>query len=84
MMSRITSGRVSKIMDDFVYHVDEIAEDCYDLYVSDDGGYTWEFYGTCENRHEAHETGEAAVWKAQTMAALETAKFVKSYISHDN
>lgn len=79
-MSRTTSGRVSKIMDDFVYNIDEIAEDCYDLYLSDDAGYTWEYYGAFENRHVAEETGEALIWKAETRAIWEG----KSYISHDN
>ena len=59
-------------MDDFTYHIDEIAEDCYDLYVSDDAGYTWEFYGSFERKDWAVETGEAAIWKAETEA----------YISH--
>lgn len=67
-------------MDDFVYNIDEIAEDCYDLYVSDDGGYTWEFYGTYECKDWAVEDGETVIWKAQTVATIED----NSYISHDN
>ena len=67
-------------MSDFTFHVDEIAEDCYDLYLSDDDGYTWEFYGSFEHRDVAHETGKALVWKAETRAIWEG----KSYISHGN
>lgn len=58
------------MMDDFVYNIDTIAEDCYDLYVSDDAGYTWEFYGSYERKDWAVEDGEAAIWKAQTVAML--------------
>ncbi len=47
--------------DDFVYHIACIAEDAHDLYVSDDGGYTWEYYGTYESNDIADEEGEAAV-----------------------
>ena len=25
------------------YTIEQIAEDCFDLYVSEDGGYTWDF-----------------------------------------
>ena len=35
-------------MDEFCYQIDRIAEDCWDVYVSDDAGYTWEYYGTYE------------------------------------
>ena len=62
------------MMDDFVYDIATIAEDCYDLYVSDDAGYTWEFYGTYERKDWAIEDGEAAIRYAETVA----------YISHDN
>lgn len=83
ILSKTTSGRVSKIMDDFVYNVDTIAEDCYDLYVSDDAGYTWEFYGSYERKDWAIEDGEALIWNAGFMEYLYRAK-EKSYISHDN
>jgi len=58
------------MMDDFVYNIDEIAEDCYDLYVSDDAGYTWEFYGTYEHKDWAIEDGEAAIRYAEAVAML--------------
>jgi len=60
------------MLDDFVYDVMTIAEDCFDLYVSDDAGYTWEYYGSYEREDWAVECGEAACIKAET----------EHYISH--
>lgn len=44
----------------FTYTIDKIAEDLYDLYVSDDDGYTWEYY----HSYESHEYAEqdALAW----------------------
>ena len=47
------------MLDDFVYDIMTIAEDCFDLYVSDDAGYTWEYYGSYEREDWAVECGEA-------------------------
>jgi hypothetical protein len=44
----------------FAYTIDMIAEDCYDLYVSDDDGYTWEYYSSYECENAAREDAEAA------------------------
>ena len=54
------------------YTIDRIAEDCWDVYVSDDDGYTWEYYGTYEREDWAREDAEAAIWRANR----------ESYISH--
>jgi len=43
------------------YTIDEISEDCYDLYVSDDDGYTWEYYATYEDYATAVNEGEVAM-----------------------
>lgn len=42
------------------YTIDKIADDCYDLYVSEDDGYTWEYYASYVSEREAREDGEAA------------------------
>ncbi len=44
----------------FTYTIDKIAEDCYDLYVSDDDGYTWEYYSSYESENMARE--DATAW----------------------
>ncbi len=44
----------------FAYTIDMIAEDCYDLYVSDDDGYTWEYYASYECEWSAREDAEIA------------------------
>ena len=44
----------------FAYTIDMIAEDLYDLYVSDDDGYTWEYYSSYECESAAREDAEAA------------------------
>jgi hypothetical protein len=43
------------------YTIDVIDDDCFDLYVSDDDGYTWEYYATYEDYATAVNEGEAAV-----------------------
>ena len=48
-------------MSDVCYTIDEIDAGWYDLYVSDDDGYTWEYYGMYNNREWAVEDGEAAI-----------------------
>jgi hypothetical protein len=48
----------------YTYYVDMIAEDCYDVYVSEDEGYTWEYYNSYDNRELADEEGQAACWLA--------------------
>lgn len=58
-------------MSDFCYDVDRIAEDCFDGYISDDGGYTWEYFSTYINEHEAID--DLAHWKSLAEA---------NYISH--
>lgn len=49
------------------YTIDKISEDCYDVYVSEDSGYTWEYYATYEDLRWAEAEAEAAM----------------DYISHD-
>ena len=61
-------------MDEFCYQIDRIAEDCWDVYVSDDAGYTWEYYGSYERYDWALDDAEAAVL---------TAIGRKDYISHE-
>lgn len=46
------------------YTIEQIAEDCYDVYVSDDDGYTWEYYATYETYEWAVEDAEAAMVRA--------------------
>jgi len=43
------------------YTIDKIAEDCYDVYVSEDDGYTWEYYATYTSESEAVEEAEAVI-----------------------
>jgi hypothetical protein len=43
------------------YTIDEISEDCYDLYVSDDDGYTWEYFATYTAYIDAVEDAEAVM-----------------------
>ena len=47
--------------DDCCYHVDRIDDDCFDLYVSDDGGYTWEFYNWYDSFELADVNGRDVV-----------------------
>ena len=61
------------MFDDFTYEVDRIADDCWDVYVSDDAGYTWEYYGTYERYDWALDDAEAAVAAARNR---------KDYVSH--
>jgi hypothetical protein len=44
----------------FTYTIDKIAEDLYDLYVSDDDGYTWEYYYSYETHVQAED--DALCW----------------------
>ncbi len=39
------------------YSIEKIDDDCYDLYVSDDDGYTWEFYNWYDSYDLADATG---------------------------
>ena len=43
----------------FTFIIDTIAEDLYDLYVSDDDGYTWEYYSSYESEAAALEDAAA-------------------------
>ena len=52
---------ILKISNVFTYDIDEINDDCYDLYVSDDGGYTWEYYDAYSTLAEAVFYGNAAI-----------------------
>lgn len=61
-------------MEAFCYDIVTIAEDCFDVYVSDDEGYTWEFYGTYERYDWALDDAEAAILAATNR---------KDYISHE-
>jgi hypothetical protein len=54
------------------YTVDRIADDCHDLYVSEDDGYTWEYYGTYEHDVDARLDGEKAVKNADSRAEYYT------------
>lgn len=53
-------------MSEFCYEIVEIDAGCYDLYVSDDDGYTWEYYGMYTSREWAVEDGEAAILYAES------------------
>lgn len=46
------------------YTIDKIANDCYDLYVSDDDGYTWEYFASYVTYDQAEEDGRLACWEA--------------------
>lgn len=46
------------------YTIERIADDCYDLYVSDDDGYTWEYYYTYVSYVEAQDDAELAMARA--------------------
>lgn len=48
-------------MNDNTYMIDQIDVDCFDLYVSDDGGYTWEYYATYDDEKMAKEDGKCLV-----------------------
>lgn len=48
-------------MSDIIYDIARIADDCFDVYMSDDGGYTWEYYATYEREDWAVEEAEAAL-----------------------
>jgi hypothetical protein len=48
------------------YTVDRIADDCHDLYVSEDDGYTWEYFGTYEREVDAVLDGVKAVENADS------------------
>ena len=39
------------------YIVDRVDDDCWDLYVSEDYGYTWEFYNWYSSEELADVTG---------------------------
>jgi hypothetical protein len=54
------------------YVVDRIADDAYDLYVSADDGYTWEYYATYEREDWAVNEGMAAVENADSRAGYYT------------
>lgn len=53
----------------FDYQVEMITlgEDdvCYDVYVTDDDGWTWEYYTWTDTLDEAHVEGKAAVKRAE-------------------
>lgn len=51
-------------MPDNTYTVEKIDVDVFDVFVSDDGGYTWEYYASYDNEAVAREEGEAAVMVA--------------------
>ena len=49
------------------YVIDTISDEygtVYDLYVSDDGSYTWEYYGSYDDVDVAHAEGVAACKRA--------------------
>ena len=46
------------------YTIEQIAEDCYDLYVSDDDGYTWEFFDSYVTYDQAWDDAELAMARA--------------------
>jgi len=50
----------------FAYTIDKIAEDLYDLYVSEDDGYTWEYYYSYETHVQAEDDAEC--WLARNGA----------------
>lgn len=45
----------------FMFTVDPIDDDCFDLYLSDDDGYTWEFYNWYDSFVLAYTTGQDIV-----------------------
>jgi hypothetical protein len=51
---------------DNTYMVSQIDVDCFDVFVSDDGGYTWEYYNSYESNELAEEEGKTAVMFANT------------------
>ena len=54
------------------YAVDSIAEDCHDLFVSEDDGLTWEYYGTYKYAVDAVYAGEKIVENADSRAGYYT------------
>lgn len=58
------------------YTIDMIAEDLYDLYVSDDDGYTWEYFDSYVTYDQAEDDGRALLRGGRL------AGFGRLYISH--
>lgn len=54
------------------YAVDRIADDWHDLYVSEDDGYTWEYFGTYECEVDAVLDGVKAVENADSRSGYYT------------
>lgn len=46
------------------YTIEQIAEDCFDLYVSEDGGYTWDFFDSYVTYDQARDDAELALARA--------------------
>jgi hypothetical protein len=46
------------------YTIDKIDNDCYDVYVSEDDGYTWEYFDTYTSYDEARDDAELALARA--------------------
>ncbi len=42
----------------FTYTIDKIDDDCWDLFVSEDEGYTWEYYYTYDTQVQAQDDAD--------------------------
>jgi len=56
--------KASKMTSEYTYTIDEIGVDGFDLYVSDDDGYTWEYYDSYGTYQDAVFAGNEAVANA--------------------
>lgn len=48
----------------FRFVVDRMADDCWDVFVSEDDGYTWEYYESYASEAEAREDAQRAVFES--------------------
>jgi uncharacterized protein YbcC (UPF0753/DUF2309 family) len=55
---------ISDLFNVNTYMIEKIDNDCYDLYVSDDDGYTWEYYYTYASYEQAQDDAELALARA--------------------
>jgi hypothetical protein len=49
----------------FAYTIEKIADDCWDLYVSDDDGFTWQYFASYVYELDARTDGEWACSEAK-------------------
>lgn len=46
-----------------LFVIDRVADDCWDVYVSEDDGYTWEYYESYDSEATAREDAQRAVFE---------------------